>query len=423
MSNRHGGCEEFKRTLASRRSFLKGLGVVAAGGVAATMQGTVFRQVTYAASGSASNVLVVLSLRGGVDGMSLVVPYGDPHYYRARPTIGIPKSTLLETDGSFGLHPNFAPLAARWKSGEMAAVHAVGLPVTNHSHFSAIQTIEDADAGTPERIGWLNRMVGTTEPDSPFGAVQIGDAVPHTQIYGPRPTLAAMDISTIDIYGPKTDMAARKAGLDITWQDAAGALGRAARDAMNVAEGWSPVRDSPANPQNGAQYPEGDLGTTLAESARLIRADVGAEVVTVDYGSFDMHTDLGTLDYGEMRLKVDELARAVDAFFVDLGELVSKVTVVTISEFGRRVLENGAAGLDHGHGNVMLVLGAGVRGGSVYGKWPGLGPRRLDDGDLAVTTDYRSVLSEIVRTRFPSADMSKVFPDFRPEYIGLMTGV
>jgi uncharacterized protein (DUF1501 family) len=421
MSHQHG-CEEFHRSLASRRSFLKGLGVVAAGGVAATMQGTVFRQVAYAASGSADNVLVVLSLRGGVDGMSLVVPHGDRQYYKARPTIGIPKETLLVPDAMFGLHPFFAPLVDRWRNGEMAAVHAVGLPVANRSHFSAIQAIEDADPGTPERIGWLNRMVGSTEPDSRFAAVQIGDVVPHTQIYGPQQTLSTLDISTIDIYGPKTDMAARKAGLEVTWKAAREPLGPAALDAMDVAEAWSPVRDSPADPQHGAKYPQGELGATLAESARLIRADVGAEVVTIDYGTFDMHTDLGTLDYGEMRLKVDELARALDAFFVDLGDLTSKVTVVTISEFGRRVAENGAGGLDHGHGNVMLVLGAGVRGGSVYGKWPGLGRKHLDEGDLAVTTDYRSVLSEIVRTRFPDADLSQVFPDFKPEQVGVMVG-
>jgi uncharacterized protein (DUF1501 family) len=422
MSNEHLGCAEYNRSLASRRSFLKGLGLVAAGGVAATVDGSVFRQVAFAESGEADNVMVVLSLRGGVDGLSLVVPYAEKNYYDARKTIAIPQTELLATDGRFGLHPNFAPLLTRWKSGQMAAVHAVGLPMPNRSHFSAIQEIEDADAGTPERIGWLNRMIGTTEPDSLFAAVEIGHMVPHTQVYGPQPVLACDDISVIDFYGPRNEMDARKDGLKITWKDVGGVLGPAARDAMEVAEEWGPVRDSPEDPEHGAKYPKSGLADALAQTARLVRANVGAEVVTIDYGSWDMHTDLGTLDWGDMRLMVDDLARSLDAFFVDLGDLSSKVTVVTISEFGRRVAENGSKGLDHGYGNVMLALGAGVKGGQYYAQWPGLDPHQLNEGDLAVTRDYRSVLSEVVRTRFPNADMSKVFPDFKPEQIGLMVG-
>ncbi len=265
-------------------------------------------------------------------------------------------------------------------------------------------------------------MVGMSDPDSHFGAVQIGDGVPHTEIYGPQPTLAALDISKIDIYGPSSAMAQRKAALDITWRNAHGPLGDATRDAMKAAESWSPVRDSPAAPEHGAKYPHTDLGDALAQSARLIRADVGVEVVTVDHGSWDMHTDLGTLDWGQMRLMVDDLAASVKAFFTDLGDLSSKVTVVTISEFGRRVAENGDAGLDHGYGNVMLLLGGGVKGGSVYGTWPGLQSSHLDDGDLHVTTDYRSVLSEIVRTRFTGVSLPRLFPAFRPERVGVMVG-
>jgi uncharacterized protein (DUF1501 family) len=422
MTDTHYGCEEYNRSLASRRSFLKGLGVVAASGVVSTMHGTVFRQTAFASTGSADNVMVVLSLRGGVDGMSLVVPHGDKWYAKVRPTIAVPTSELLEKDAMFGLHPNLAPLAPMWRGGQMAAVQAVGLPAPNRSHFSAMEEVEDADPGTPERIGWLNRMVGMSEPDSLFGAVQIGDGVPHTEIYGPQPTLAALDIEKIDIYGPQNAMAQRKAALDITWRDVDSQLGQATRDAMRAAGAWSPVRDSPSDPEHGAKYPNTDLGEALAQSARLIRADVGVEVVTVDHGSWDMHTDLGTLDWGHMRLMVDDLATSVHAFFTDLGELASRVTVVTISEFGRRVAENGDAGLDHGYGNVMLVLGGGVKGGKVYGTWPGLQASHLDDGDLHVTTDYRSVLSEVVRTRFTGVSLPKLFPSFKPERVGVMVG-
>lgn len=416
----HEGCAEYNLALGSRRSFLKGLGVVTAGGVMASMHGTVFRSVAFAATGQADNVLVVLSLRGGVDGMSLVVPYGDAAYATARPTIAIPKSQLLQTDGTFGLHPEFAPLVPLWKRGQMAAVQAVGLPQPNRSHFAAMELIEDADPGSSERVGWLNRMVGMTNPESLFGAVQIGSGIPHTQIYGPQPTLACTDIEKIDVYGPQNAMAQRKKALDITWRAAPEQLGKAALNAIQTAEGWQPVRDTPQAPQHGATYPRTDLGDVLAQSARLVRADVGAEVITVDHGSWDMHTDLGTLDWGEMRIMVNDLALSVSAFFTDLGDLASRVTLVTISEFGRRVLENGNAGLDHGYGNVMLLLGGGVKGGSVYGRWPGLEEDQLKDGDLRVTTDYRSVLAEVVRMRFPAVQMPRLFPGFAPERVGVM---
>jgi len=211
----------------------------------------------------------------------------------------------------------------------------------------------------------------------------------------------------------------RKKSLDITWRDVDTPLGEAARTAMATAEAWAPVRDSPTDPQHGAKYPDTDLGDALAQSARLIRADVGAQVVTVDHGSWDMHTDLGTLDWGQMRIMVDDLAKSVAAFFTDLGELSSKVTLLTISEFGRRVQVNGGAGLDHGYGNVMFLLGAGVNGGKYYAhNWPGLADLR--EGDLKVTTDYRSVLTEVVKTRFNDVNLSKLFPDFHAKPVGVM---
>ncbi len=387
-----------------------------------TMHGTVFQQTAFAASGHAKNVLVVLSQRGGADGMSLVVPYGDHGYAKARPTIAIPASQLLVTDGMFGLHPNFAPLKKMWSGGKMAAVQAVGLPAPNRSHFAAIEEVEEAAPGSAERVGWLNRMVGMTEPDSLFGAVQVGQSVPETEIYGPQPTLAAVDVERIQIYGPVNAMPQRKAALDVTWNHASGLLGHAGREGIRTAARWKPVLRTPAHPQHGAHYPGSDLGLALAQSARLIRSDVGAEVITVDHSSWDMHTDLGTLDVGEMRLMVDDLARCVSSFLEDLGGLASHVTLLTISEFGRRVEENGDAGLDHGYGNAMFVMGAGVKGGRVYGTWPGLGTARLVDGDLKVTTDYRSVLWEVVKTRFPGVSLAKLFPGFKPEHVGVMTG-
>ena len=415
-----GGCAEFQRSLSSRRSFLKGLGVVASGSVMSTMHGTVFRQTAFAADGPADSVLVVLSQRGGADGLSLVVPYGDPAYALARPTIGIPPTQLLQTDGMFGLHPRLAPLEGMWASGRMAAVHAVGMNAPNLSHFSAIVELEEADPGSKARVGWLNRMVGVADPDCLYGAVQIGESVPNTEVYGAQPTLSTADIEEILVYGPAVYMAQRKASLGVSWGSAPGTLGAAGRQSLDTAAEWDQVLDTPAAPQNGAQYPVSDLGDALAQSARLIRADVGAQVVTVDHSSWDMHTDLGTLDHGDMITRVGDLAGSIAAFFADLGDLASKVTLVTVSEFGRRVAENGDAGTDHGYGNAMLLFGAGVNGGSVYGKWPGLDAVEQVDGNLAVTTDYRSVLAEVLRSRFPSVSVPSVFPHFRPKPVGVM---
>lgn len=416
------GCEEFRRASASRRTFLKGLGAVAAGGVMATMHGTVFRQTAFA-DGTSTNVLVVLSLRGGVDGMSLVVPYGDSHYYTLRPKIGVPASALIGTDGSFGLHPNLAPLLPYWKANQLAAVNAVGLPQPNLSHVSATEEVEDADPGSTTRLGWLNRMVGMTDPGNVVAAVQVGNAVPETEIYGAQPTLATTDIMRVKLSGPPHGMTQRRAALESMWDDIDGDLGEGVRQAIETNDVWSPVLKESQSPQNGANYPGTDLGDALAQSARVIRADVGAQVITVDYGSWDMHTGLGTLDSGEMRLMADELASCLAAFVTDLGAaLMANVTIVTISEFGRRIEENGDVGLDHGYANMMMLLGGGVKGGAYYGRWPGLGASQQIDGNLQVTTDYRSVLWEIVKTRFPTASLSTVFPNFRPESVGVMQG-
>jgi uncharacterized protein (DUF1501 family) len=209
------------------------------------------------------------------------------------------------------------------------------------------------------------------------------------------------------------------ASLREAWSDDTTSLGRGALAALDMSSLFADVVGGPSEPWNGAVYPSGDLGKSLADSARLVRADIGAEVITVDCGSWDMHVGMGDVDSGLMTASVSELALALAAFFKDLGSEGSRVTVVTISEFGRRLEENASHGLDHGWGNVMLLLGGGVRGGRYHGTWPGLSRGKLVDGDLAVTNDYRNVLGEVVGTRF-GADVSKVFPGFHYTPIGVM---
>lgn len=415
------GCDDFAGT--TRRGFLRG--TLAVGGAAAitAVHGTAFTQTAFAAGGVADSVLVVLSMRGAADGLSLVVPHADPAYYKARPSIAVPSANLLEKDGFFGLHPALAPLVPMWQAGKVAAVHAAGLPAPNRSHFSAMEEVEDADPGSEARVGWLNRLIGRDGTGTPLQAIQMGGGVPATAVMGPEPVLVARNVDSVRLAGPSSgaDAAARRTSLTTAWGDGASAeLGGAFRSTLRVVDEFAPVRASSATPANGATYPSGDLGSALKAAARTIRADVGAEVITVDHGSWDHHTWIGNLNDGNLKRMATQFAQAVSAFFTDLGDAGSKVTLVTISEFGRRVVENGGGGLDHGHGNVMFLMGAGVRGGQYYGTWPGLAT--TTDADLLVTTDYRTVLSEVVTTRF-GASSAEVFPGFQPGSVGVMTSL
>lgn len=402
-------CDDFR---VSRRTLLRGaLGI----GAATALFGTTFVQTSFAATAT-GRVLVVLSLRGAADGLSLVVPHGDPAYYAARPRIAIPPATLLAKDGFFGLHPQLAPLLPMWRAGKVAAVHATGLPVPNRSHFAAMEAVEDADPGSTARVGWLNRLVGRDPSGDVLRGLGMGMTTPITALYGPRATVTASSIDAISLAGAK-DNPGRVRAMQTTWTGAPGAIGLGGRGALAAVNAFAPVRRSPATPQNGAKYADDDLGRALAASARTIRTGVGVEVIAVDHdGGWDMHTGLGTLEWGQMLNASSSLATNLAAFFADLGKLGENVTVVTISEFGRRVRENDNYGLDHGHGNVMFLLGGGVKGG-YYGKWTRL--QSGLDADVPVTTDYRSVLAEVVSKRL-GASIPTVFPGFSPQKVGAM---
>ncbi len=409
------GCAEYAG-LTRRGLFRAGAVAAGTGAVTATFGSTV-TETAFAATRSAPATVVVLSLRGAADGLSLVVPHADAAYYDARPRLAVPRASLLATDAQFGLHPSLAPLLGLWQQGRMAAVHAVGLPAPNRSHFAAMEEIEDADPGSTARIGWLNRLIGRDSYDSPLRGIQMGQTVPTTSLQGPSPSFATAAVDEVQLAGADGSRLGRRRpwALKTVWNRAPGPLGDGARALLSAVDDFQPVRRTAERPRNGAAYPGDDLGRALAEAARTIRADVGAEVITVDHGTWDMHSDAGNLEWGQMASKTESLARGLAAFFTDLGGLSSKVTVVTVSEFGRRVRENANWGTDHGHGTVMFALGAGVRGG-YHGRWTGLetGP----DADVPVTTDFRSVLSELVVKRF-GASSAQVFPRFTPETVGV----
>ncbi|CAI9414190.1 DUF1501 domain-containing protein [Nocardioides sp. T2.26MG-1] len=407
-------CPEFARM--SRRGLFSRL--VALTG-ATTVVGSAAITTSAAALAPAPSVLVVLSLRGAADGLSLVVPHDDPVYYSARPDIAVPADRLLAKDGKFGLHPQLAPLLPLWQGGRLAAVHGTGLPAPNRSHFSAMEEVEDADPGSDVRTGWLNRLIGTDAGASPLQGFNVGGGVVPTSLYGPQAVMSAGDVESVQIPGDdKWDTTkGRRASLHRLWDQDRSTLGTAMRSLFGALDDFAPVRETA---DRVASYPRTDLGRALSEVARVIRGDVGVEVITVDHGDWDMHSDVGSAERGRLRDNTRDLATAVAAFFDDIGDLAGKVTLVTISEFGRRVAQNASHGLDHGYGNVMLLAGAGVKGARYYGT---MAPLTGDvDSDVPVTTDYRSVLAEVVATRF-GASTAEVFPRFSPEPVGVMTSL
>lgn len=416
MTSIECGCDEIK-TL-SRRGFLGR--AVATGALAGLAGAGLSTRLAFADQPYAGDTLVVLSLRGGFDGLSAIAPIGDPDYYRARPTIALPKSQVIAGDGMFGLHPALAPLLPLWTGGQLAAVHAVGQPNPTRSHFAAMEEMERAAAGTAVRSGWLDRMLGLTGATGPLAGASFGTAMPARLLAGPTPAVSMTTVDGFTLAGEsaKRPMAAALRGLYAGAPDLLAAPARAA-DAALTATGS--LRAAGYTPANGAVYPGTALGAALRDVARLIKAKSGLVTAAVDCGDWDMHEGLGTAVKGQrMYDNLAGTASALAAFAADLGpDGLATVTLVTVSEFGRRVQENASRGADHGHGNAMLVLGGGVRGGKVYGAWPGLSPAALVAGDLAATTDYRAVIGEILRKRCGLGTLDAVFPTIRPSSLGL----
>ncbi|WP_306214051.1 DUF1501 domain-containing protein [Actinoplanes sp. RD1] len=411
-------CCDFR---ATRRSVL---GKAAAAGGAAALTGLVGEglstRLAFAAGTYTGDTLIVLSLRGGFDGLSAIAPIGDAGYYKARPTIALPKSQAIGGNEMFGLHPALAPLLPMWKNGTLGAVHAVGQPNPTRSHFAAMEEMERAAAGTSLRTGWLDRMLGMTGATGPLAGVSLGGAMPTRLLAGPSGdvSMASVDGFTLAGESAKRPIAA---ALRSMYATAPAPLAGPALAAGAALTATASIRATAYAPANGAVYPKTELGAALRDVARLVKADVGLAAAAVDSGDWDMHEGLGTATKGQrMYDNLAEVAEALAAFATDLGPAgMNKVTLVTVSEFGRRVAENASRGVDHGHGNAMLLLGGGVRGGTVYSQWPTLAPAALADGDLAATTDYRSVIGEILQQRCGFGSLAEVFPDVKPSAYGL----
>lgn len=417
MSHDHAtercGCPDYDVT---RRSLLKTAGVLSMSGLVTSMVGDVLTSTAYGATNG--NVLVVLSLRGGADGLSMVVPHAEAAYAAARPGTKVATSSLLHADPTFGLHPKFAPLSRWWKDGSLAALHAVGLPAPNRSHFEAMEVLEDADPGSAERVGWINRMISSLAGGNVLTGMNLGSTVMPTSLVGPTPTIAAAKLD--DLRMPFSDDQRLRGALatmiGTTYGRQGGTVRTAARAAMDLADRAGRIESALDGAGTATYAKYSDAGEALQQAARLIRAGVGVRAVAVDAGGWDHHIGLSW----NVASKIEELATNLAAFFTDLGSHADRVTVVTLSEFGRRLQQNGSGGVDHGYGNCVLAMGAGVKGGRYYARWPGLDADDQVDGDLAVTTDYRSVLGEVLGSRFPEVDRSAVFRGVEQTPLGFM---
>ena len=367
-----------------------------------------------AAAGARRKLLVAIFQRGAVDGLNMIVPHGDADYYRLRPTIAIPRpgrgpmGSAIDLDGFFGLHPSMAPLEPLWNNRSLAIVHACGSPDNTRSHFDAQDYMESATPGVKAtRDGWLNRYLQASAGErSPLRGVALARTMPRS-LEGPA---AALAIGSVDEFGVRGAAAAFQDQYEGSSDRLLSAAGNDAFAAMRTLQ---QAAGTPYRPAAGVQYPNTAFGKALAEIARLAKADVGLEVAFTELGNWDHHVNEGAVT-GQIANRLDEFSRGLAALAADLGDRLADTIIVTMSEFGRAAAENGNGGTDHGHGNAMMLIGGPVKGGRVYGKWPGLRPeQRFEARDLAVTTDFRDVLGELVSGHL-GQKIDQVFPGYTP---------
>ena len=399
----------------SRRYFLKNGGIAMLG--MASLPSFLQRAIASAPS-SGKKKMVVLFQRGAMDGLNVVVPFAEPNYYHLRPTIAIPQprsggvDAALDLDGFFGLHPSLAPLQPLFQNGQLAIVQAVGSPDPSRSHFDAQDYMESGTPGVKAtEDGWLNRALQVTpeEQSSPFRAVAFGPSLPRT-LQGSAPAVSIPDLKQFKMYGSQQTV---EGGFEAMYaQTVDQALHGVGKQTFEAIDQLKKINPESYQPENGADYPKSRFGQSLQEIAELFKADVGLEVAFLDSGGWDHHVNEGGVQ-GQLSNLLRDLGQGIAAFHQDMGDRMGDVVFVSMSEFGRTAHENGNRGTDHGHANCMFVMGGDVKGGKVYTRWPGMGEGQLHDGrDLAVTTDYRSVLSEIMTKHLGNSNLATVFPGF-----------
>jgi uncharacterized protein (DUF1501 family) len=412
--------------MTSRRIFLKS-SAMAMVGVGSTPLW--LSRALYAADAPSprKKILVAIFQRGAVDGLNVIVPHGEQSYYDLRPTIAIPRPNgtpdgAIDLDGFFGLHPSLAPLKPFYDAGHMAVVHAAGSPDPTRSHFDAQDFME---SGTPGRKatsdGWLNRALPPESGRlSPARAVCMGSELPRT-LRGHNNAVAINNLNDFQVRDTRGSSTFESMYAN-TQDKFLNGTGRETFDAVKLMQS---IQKQSYTPANGAHYPNGRLGQSMMQIARLIKADVGLEVAFTDVGGWDTHVnEVGPKPtVGQLANLLNDFGQSLAAFYQDLGDRMADVAVVTMSEFGRTAKENGDRGTDHGHANAMLVLGGDIQGGKVYGEWPGMQNEQLyENRDLNVTTDFRTVLGELVTRHLGNRQIANVFPGFdSPAFRGLLS--
>jgi len=399
----------------SRRYFLKN-GAIAMLGMASLP--SFLQRAVAATAATGKKKMVVLFQRGAMDGLNVVVPFGERNYYAMRATIAIPPpqngstDAALDLDGFFGLHPSLQPLQPLFRKGQLAIVQAVGSPDPTRSHFDAQDFMESGTPGLKATDnGWLNRALQSMPEDkpSPFRAVAFGPYLPRT-LQGSSPAVAIPDLKQFKMNGPQQTV---EGGFEAMYaQTVDAAMRGVGNETFEAIDQLKKINPDSYQPDNGAEYPKNRFGQSLQEIAELFKANVGLEVAFLDSGGWDHHVNEGGVQ-GQLSNLLRDLGQGIAAFHQDMGDRMGEVVFVSMSEFGRTARENGNRGTDHGHANCMFVMGGGVKGGRVYSRWPGMSEGELYQGrDLAVTTDYRSVIGEIMTKHLGNHDLKTVFPGF-----------
>ena len=407
----------------TRRFFLKSSGLALASFAAAPsfLKRTALAQ-TVGGAGKDRPIIIAIFQRGAADGISMVVPFGDKSYYSVRPNIAIaePKSgnaeTAIDLDGYFALHPALASFKPVYDAGNLAIVHAVGSPDNTRSHFDAQDYME---AGTPGNKGttdgWLNRYMSARKDAkaSPFRAVSLTANLPRT-LMGSAPAIAMTSIADFGVRAGEGNNQVAKSFEELYAQGVTDMLHGTGKEAFEAVKMLKKANPRQYTPANGANYPRSPFGQSLLQIAQLIKSDVGVEVAFTDVGGWDTHANQGTAR-GQLANRLQDFSQGIAALYRDLGDRMRNVVILTMTEFGRTIRQNGSGGTDHGHASCLFALGGPVKGGKVYGKWPGLASGQLYEGrDLALTTDFRDVFAEVAARHLGAANLNGIFPGFNP---------
>jgi uncharacterized protein (DUF1501 family) len=399
-----------------RRRFIQGC--CAAGWAAASgsqLSSLAFAQTPDLMRGD--DTLIVIFLRGGMDALSFLIPHSDPNYHEARPRLGLRSDHVIDLDGQFGLHPSATPIRELWQERHLALIAACGLPEVNRSHFEAQDLMDRASigGGGSETSGWLARHMRHATQGEIIEAVSLGTSV-ATSLEQFGGALAMTSPEEFTLGGDAAHSRAMQRALRSMWSQDSD-HGHVASRTLDAADLLSARTAGEHPPRHGATYPDTEFGRALAAAARLIRLDIGLQAATVDLGGWDTHENQAQWEnpiQGRFANLVDELSRGLQALWTDMTDHHGRLTVAVMSEFGRRLRENSSRGTDHGHAGVMMVLSSDISRREIFGEWPGLESDQLTErADLRVTTDFRTVLSEVMTERLGRSDLTALFPGHR----------